>query len=230
MPPARAATWAPPKDAPTWPAMPAPVEPAAGRRLKRQLLGELAERAQLDAHDLTDLWKQAHARDAARRPVGAVPAAPSWDSPRRTQAGLRQATADTPPIPAHAKRRLEGKPLGKKDDSPWPPQPRLPAAPQRDASTMQRDCCCRTWIFWNTWAMKIMPCCVPSRTAWAAVCLAGRPVPHPGRPALGRAARKPERPRLRDFGTEGDDRIPRPDRGRPAGTAPGTARPGLIAC
>ena len=49
---------------PLWNAMP-------DGALKRQLLSELAERAQLPARDLADLWSQASAAEAQRHPVGA---------------------------------------------------------------------------------------------------------------------------------------------------------------
>ena len=47
--------------------------------LKRQLLGELAAQAQLDVRDLSEVWSQARARDAARS-QGARHAAPPQDS------------------------------------------------------------------------------------------------------------------------------------------------------
>ena len=98
--------------------------------LKRQLLGELAERAQLDARDLTDLWQQAHARDAARRPAGAVPAAPSWDSPPPDAGWFAPGDGG---YPAHPGTRKSGDwktgRWAKKDASPWPPQPRLARSP-----------------------------------------------------------------------------------------------------
>ena len=59
-------------------------------RLKRQLLGELAALAQLDARDLSDVWSQTSARDAARAhgasrssppPSDAYAGADSFDPP-----------------------------------------------------------------------------------------------------------------------------------------------------
>lgn len=69
--------------------------------------------------------------------------------------------------------------------------------------------------------------CRPVRTAFApraAVHLAGGPVPRARPPGLGGAARGPARARMRRPGDEGDDRRPRPDQGRVAGTPAGTAR------
>jgi DNA primase len=98
--------------------------------LKRQLLGELAELAQLDVRDLSDLWQQAHAREATRRPAApASDAAPHWDNPPPDAGWFAPSDAGY------------GKPTGRKSGdwknsrgprknaNTWPPQPRMPRSP-----------------------------------------------------------------------------------------------------
>jgi DNA primase len=119
---------------PLWSALPDGV-------LKRQLLGELAELAQLDAHDLLDLWSNrrpdthrprwrgaAHAHAAPPRPTprGARQTAPGQGSGR-----LRRTTA----APNHQRARARaatgrakatGNRNGKSADSPGRPSPACP--------------------------------------------------------------------------------------------------------
>ena len=108
---------------PLWGALPDGV-------LKRQLLGELAELAQLDARDLSDLWQQAGARDATRH----APAheAPPWGS-NAPDAGWPPQGEPAPGGYGKPAQRKGGEwkngRWNKKDASPWPPQPRLPRTP-----------------------------------------------------------------------------------------------------
>jgi len=101
--------------------------------LKRQLLGELADMAQLDAHDLLDLWRQAGGRDASNRhPASAPHEAPPWSHPPPEAEWPSRANA-APGGYGSAPPRKSGEwkagRWSKKDASPWPPQPRLPRTP-----------------------------------------------------------------------------------------------------
>ncbi len=93
---------------PLWSALPDGV-------LKRQLLGELAELAQLDARDLLDLWQRANAREVQRTP-GATTAHPVRKHPQDPDDP--QAMAGAPP-PRPARKRREPPP-------PWPGPSRMP--------------------------------------------------------------------------------------------------------
>ena len=92
---------------PLWSALPDGV-------LKRQLLGELAELAQLDARDLLDLWQRANAREVQRSP-GATPH-PARHTP--------QGSGDLHPMPNdHAPRQAR---RSKSVPPPWPGTSRMP--------------------------------------------------------------------------------------------------------
>ncbi len=92
---------------PLWSALPDGV-------LKRQLLGELAELAQLDARDLLDLWQRANAREVQRSP-GATPH-PARHTP--------QGSGDLHPMPNdHAPRQAR---RSKSVPPPWPGPSRMP--------------------------------------------------------------------------------------------------------
>ena len=97
--------------------------------LKRQLLGELAELAQLDVRDLSDLWQQAHARDAARRPAATATDAPHWDSPPPDAGWFAPSDGGYGKSTARPSGPWKGGRGARKDASPWPPQPRLPRSP-----------------------------------------------------------------------------------------------------
>jgi DNA primase len=118
---------------PLWSALPEGV-------LRRQVLSDLAQLAQLDAHDLADLWGKSAAQDAARQHPAGAPQRPA-------QGG---AAADEPPwgvpddpgwqphgesgygVQRRSPYRKGGDWKGgwrKKDAAPWPPQPRLPGTP-----------------------------------------------------------------------------------------------------
>jgi DNA primase len=84
-------------------------EPLPDGALKRQLLGELATLAQLDALDLQEVWQQAATRlRPPAAPVSRQGTAPSWRS---------SAAADSPtPAPAaHGARRRRGAPVSRSD-------------------------------------------------------------------------------------------------------------------
>ena len=93
---------------PLWSALPDGV-------LKRQLLGELAELAQLDARDLLDLWQRANAREVQRAP-GAAAAHPVRKHPQDPD-DPQAMGGDLAPRPA--RRRRESPP-------PWPGPSRMP--------------------------------------------------------------------------------------------------------
>ncbi len=137
---------------PLWSALPDGV-------LRRQLLGELAQLTQLPANDLAALWSQVSAHDTHRRtPAGAgaghaahaqphptddspwgagADGAPPWQG--SPDAGYDAAYGSAYPSTSAPYRKSgdwkskgdwKGKgPWKKRDDSPWPPQPRLPATP-----------------------------------------------------------------------------------------------------
>ena len=93
---------------PLWSALPEGV-------LRRQVLTELAQLAQLDAHDLSDLWSKTAAQEAARNPGASAsashrhaaapadeppwgaPAEPGWQSPGRGHGSPQK----PPPSPLH---------------------------------------------------------------------------------------------------------------------------------
>ncbi|MGL4435626.1 MAG: DNA primase [Giesbergeria sp.] len=83
--------------------------------LKRQLLGELAEQAQLDARDLLDLWQRANAREAQRSPGAATAHA----ARKHLQAPDDPQAMTSDPAPRPARRRRESAP-------PWPGPSRMP--------------------------------------------------------------------------------------------------------
>ena len=118
---------------PLWSALPEGV-------LRRQVLTELAQLAQLDAHDLSDLWSKTAAQEAARHPGASAsashrhaaapadeppwgaPAEPGWQSP-----GGGYGSPQKPPFRKGSD--WKGGSWKKKDATPWPPQPRLPRTP-----------------------------------------------------------------------------------------------------
>ena len=118
---------------PLWSALPEGV-------LRRQVLTELAQLAQLDAHELSDLWSKTAAQEAARhpgasashRPAAApadeppwgMPADPGWQTPG---GGGAYGSPQKPPYRKGGD--WKGGNWKKKDAAPWPPQPRLPRAP-----------------------------------------------------------------------------------------------------
>ncbi len=216
---------------PLWSALPDGV-------LKRQLLGELAELAQLDAHDLSDLWSQTAARDGApprasararllRHAAAPAPTAP-WGAarpmapaPGNRPRPPRRAYGSPHPQPRKSGDWKGGNCWGPGRRSPWPPQPRLPRTPT--ASQPRRPC--RTpaavahGVSGAPFARRPRRAVRPARTPRHPVRVAGGTVSRAWPPALGRAARKPARPRMRGPRGESDDRLPRPDRGRPARAA-----------
>ncbi len=100
-------------------------EPLPDGVLKRQLLGELAALAQLDARDLTDVWSQASARDAGR----ARGASRSPTPPPDSYAGADSfAPPDAPyGTPAPAQQRLTRRSGGQRGYVPaWNDAPRSP--------------------------------------------------------------------------------------------------------
>ena len=118
---------------PLWSALPEGV-------LRRQVLTELAQLAQLDAHDLSDLWSKTTAQEVARHPGASAsashrhaaapadeppwgaPAEPGWQSP-----GGGYGSPQKPPFRKGSD--WKGGNWKKKDAAPWPPQPRLPRTP-----------------------------------------------------------------------------------------------------
>ena len=130
---------------PLWTALPDGV-------LKRQVLGELAQTTQLDSRDLLDLWNQAAGQEAQhRRPAATSPRATAaahadsspWDAPPDADAPWAtdmDGGAYAPPAAygggygktGYGKSSGPWKGKGgwkKRDDAPWPPQPRLPRTP-----------------------------------------------------------------------------------------------------
>ncbi|ART59684.1 DNA primase [Acidovorax carolinensis] len=118
---------------PLWSALPDGV-------LRRQVLAELAQLAQLDAHELSDLWSKTAAQEAARYPGASashrpaatpaheppwgMPADPGWQTPG---GGSAYGSSQKPPYRKGGD--WKGGSWKKKDAAPWPPQPRLPRMP-----------------------------------------------------------------------------------------------------
>ncbi len=151
--------------------------------LKRQLLGELAELAQLAASDLSELW-------AAPAPPGRRwPAGRRWLRAHR-RAGLRRGPAlggprdgggwaplgmtatATPRRPPRApgspgeRAAAEAEATGRRAAGATATSARPSRAcrprPPRDATTTQRGCCCRTWNSWKTSRTRTTPRSAPS--------------------------------------------------------------------
>ncbi|WP_338798988.1 DNA primase [Acidovorax sp. DW039] len=143
---------------PLWASLPEGV-------LRRQLLGELAQLMQLPANDLAQLWSQAAAQEAHRRPgasAGSYASShsshqstgsdePPWGGPpdgAEPWYGAPEGEFDAPAGATYPQGNSGGRPpfrkggdwkskgdwkgkgnWKKRDDSPWPPQPRLPSTP-----------------------------------------------------------------------------------------------------
>lgn len=112
---------------PLWSALPDGV-------LKRQLLTELAERTQLGAQDLSDLWSQTAARTtgAPRAAPAHASEAPDWPSaPDGDWSPASGPASYGSAAPFRKSGDWKGGGWKKRDPNaaPWPPQPRLPRTP-----------------------------------------------------------------------------------------------------
>lgn len=131
---------------PLWTALPDGV-------LKRQLLSELADQTQLNAHDLSELWSQGTPRYAphpassggpSRRSASPAPeTAPPWGNPPPSQGWPPHAEPPQEGYGSYGNDAGQGQPTFRKsgdwkgsswkkrdkDAAQWPPQPRLPRTP-----------------------------------------------------------------------------------------------------